>query len=162
LIETLGFPLDAGEVLAPLRCGVFSGELQGDAQSGQRRTKLVGDVALEEALGADQGLAALGHVVEVVNESLELVGGVGRGCGMGLVDTGTEVAAGKLAGCFARGTRGRLKSRTSAKVVTPPTAMATGSCGKAKWSISGAFGISVSPFLVANSGVRSTSRSGRI
>ena len=47
------------------------------------------DIAEQEALCGDEGFEALGHVIEVVNEALELIR-TGALSGGGLVDAGRE------------------------------------------------------------------------
>ena len=67
---------------------VLAGEFEGYAEAREGGAEFVGDVAEEEFLRGDEGFEAFGHVVEVVDEALEFVGGgLGGGRG-GLLDAG--------------------------------------------------------------------------
>jgi len=77
VIEALCFALDAVEVRGHRWVCVFAGELERNAEAGERRTQLVRDIAQEQCLCVDERLETLSHVVEVVCERVELISAKG-------------------------------------------------------------------------------------
>ena len=73
VVEPFRLALDPVQRTAGLRTGPLPGQLEGDAQPGQRGAQLVRDVAQQVLLGGQQLLDPLGHQVEVAAQGGDLV-----------------------------------------------------------------------------------------
>jgi len=80
------------------RIGIFARELERHAQPRQWRAKLMGDVAKQEFLRIDERLEPLRHVVETVNESVELIALEESASRRGFGDPGAQIALRELQG----------------------------------------------------------------
>src|ERR1700744_5943374 len=95
-VEAAGLALDAIELLFHLRLSLFAGQLECDAEPRKRRAQLMRDIAQEQLLRIDQRLEAVGHLVEVVDETPELIATLTIGFALGPLGAGLHIAGREL------------------------------------------------------------------
>ena len=101
-VEAVGFLLDA--IQRGLAVFARAGQLDGDGQPGQRGAQFVGNVEQQAALGVEQGLDAVGHLIEGARELAHLVAALG-------FQAGREIAPTEALDCFLEAAQRRSQAQ---------------------------------------------------